>query len=135
MAKVDKEVAVAEVNTWLDYKKVNDQKRETYKDNIEALVNAVMDGNLSLKEDKTFVHALKFPIESTDGKPAFETFEYKPRLKMETIHLHLQNVKAGDADGRVCAYVAALTSKSKDIVKKLDTEDYSIAQAIAIFFL
>ena len=78
---------------------------------------------------------LKFPIEDKGGSTAFKTLEYKPRLNMASIHLHLQGVKSADADGRVCAYVAALTSKPKELIKKLDTEDYGIAQAIAIFFL
>ncbi len=54
---------------------------------------------------------------------------------MSTIHSHLQGVKPSDADGRVGAYIAALTSTPKAVINCLDTEDYGIAQSIAIFFL
>jgi hypothetical protein len=47
----------------------------------------------------------------------------------------MQGVKASDGDGRVCAYVAALSSQPKEVIKHLDTEDYAIATAVAVFFL
>lgn len=136
MEKVSRDVAIEEINKWLNAKKISDKKREFNKENIETLVDSIVEGSLSLKEeDNVLVQNLKFPIESSDGKPAYTQLEYKPRIKMETVHLHLQNVKGSDADGRVCAYIAALTGKPKDLIKKLDTEDYSVGTSIAIFFL
>lgn len=135
MEKVSKDVAVEEIDRWLDSKKFSDKKRESLKDSVDTLIDAIVDGTLCLDENNMLIQTLKFPIQTTDGKVAYDKFEYKPRLKMEAIHLHMQGVKSSDADGRVCAYVAALTSKPKDVVKKMDTEDYSVAQSIAVFFL
>jgi hypothetical protein len=132
MNTVAREVAEQEINSWLDYKKVSERKREANKDSIETLVDAVADGSLLLREDKTLVHELKFP---TDGDKPLTKLEYVPRLKMSTIHNKLQGVKASDPDGRICAYVGALTSQTIALVRSLETEDYSISQAIAIFFL
>jgi hypothetical protein len=39
--KVSREVAIEEINQWLDFKKVSDSKREVYEDNIETLVEAI----------------------------------------------------------------------------------------------
>lgn len=133
MEKVSREVAEQEVYAWLDYKKVSTKKRESYKEHTDTLVDAIVDGYLSLnKDDMSFEHTLKFP---TEGEMLLTKLTYKPRLKVQTVHLHLQNVKSNDADGRLCAYIAALTSKPKELVKHLDSEDYSIGQSIAIFFL
>lgn len=132
MDVISRDIGQQEIEKWLDYKKISHKKREIQKDHIDSLVDAICDGSISLKDDFTIVHNLKFP---TDGELPVKTLEYKPRLKMETIHMHLQGVKSQDADGRLCAHVAALTSKPKDLVRKLDTEDYTIAQSIAIFFL
>lgn len=129
---VSREVAQSEFDKWADHKKISAKKREQQKDSIEAIVDAIVEGTLVLKEDNTLVHTLKFP---TEGEAPIKTLEYKPRLKMDIVHAHLQNVKSNDADGRVAAYIAALTTKSKTIIKALDTEDYSIAQSIAVFFL
>lgn len=130
--KVGREVAEKEIESWLDFKKVNEKKREAYKDNIDTLIDAVADGTLTLNDDKTFVQKLRFPIGEGDS---IKTLSYKPRLKVSTVHVCLQGVKSTDADGRVCAYVSALTGTDRNIIKALDTEDYSVGQAIAIFFL
>ncbi len=130
--KVSLDVAEEEINKWLDCKRVNAKKRESYEDYIETLINAIADGFLTLSEDNALVQKLRFPLEN---ESPLSELSYKPRLKVSTIHTHLNGVKSSDADGRICAYVAALTSKPKDVIKGLDTEDYSIAQAIAAFFL
>ncbi len=130
--KVSADVATKEIDKWLDYKHIKEKKRESFKEQIEALIDAVADGNLILNEKHELVQTLTFPL---DGDLPLKELNYKPRLKVSTIHQHLNGVKSTDADGRICAYVAALTSKPKDVIKGLDTEDYSIAQAIAIFFL
>lgn len=130
---VSREIAQQEIDKWLDFKKVSPKKRETNKDSIEALVDAIIEGTLVLKDEtKVLVHTLRFP---TEGEDPIKVLEYKPRLKMDAVHAHLNSVKSSDADGRVAAYIAALTTKSKTVVKAMDTEDYSIAQSIAIFFL
>lgn len=128
---VSREQAIEEVNSWLDYKKISPEKREMQKDQIETLVGAICEGVLSLKEDHTFVHELKHP---TEGEMKITKFEYKPRLRIAAVHSHLENSKP-TPDARVVAYIAALTSQNKGVVGLLDTEDYGIAQSIAIFFL
>jgi DNA primase len=125
---VSREVAVGEINKWLEFKKVSDNKRETYKDYIETLVDAVESGNLMLKEDYSLLQKMKH-------SDAIGDLEFKPRLKVSTVQNHLQNVKSGDADGRLTAYIAALTSKNKGLIKDMDTDDFGISQSIAVFFL
>jgi hypothetical protein len=133
MGKINFEQAEAEVKIWLDYKKVGDKKREANKDSIESLIEAVCEGNLTLDlETKVFTQHLKFP---TEGEMPMSSLEYKPRIKIQTVHHHLQDVKVTDMDGRILAHVAALTSKPKALIKSLETEDYSIAMAIAVFFV
>lgn len=129
---ISKDIALQEVEKWLEFKKIGDSKREKQKESIEALIENFSDGVLILKEDMTIVHTLKFPL---DGEMPLKTLEYKPRIKTETVQLHLQGIKPADIDGRLSAFAAALTSKPKAIINKLDTEDTAIAQSIAIFFL
>ncbi len=129
---VSREIATTEVYKWLDFKKINEKKRDAQKDQIESLIDALVDGSLILNPDFTFTQTLKFP---TEGELKIITLDYKPRLKMQAIHAAMGGVKSGDVDGRVLAYIAALTSTTKAIIKDLDTEDYSISQSIAIFFL
>lgn len=132
MQKVERSQAQKEVESWLDFKKVGEKKRESQEAQISALVDAIVEGDLVLNEDFTFVQTLKFP---TSGEMPIKEFSFKPRLKLMEIHSQLEGVKASDADGRILAYAAALTGKAKQIIRSLDTEDYNVVQAIAIFFL
>lgn len=133
--KVSKEVALKEVEKWLDYKRVDEKKRADSKDNIEALADAIAFGYLVLDKDFNLVHSLKFPLLNEDGSVAAKEFKYKPRLKAGDVQNRTQNIKATDTFALIGAYVSALTDLNSGMVKQLDTEDYRIAQAIAIFFL
>ena len=72
------------------------------------------------------------PLE--DEKPLNE-ITYKSRLNQRMLEPHLRGVKADDGDGRVLAYLAALTSQPKGILKALDTADKRICNAIVLFFI
>ncbi len=133
--KVSKEVALKEVEKWLDYKRVDDKKRADSKDNVEALADAISFGYLILDKDFNLVHTLKFPLLNEDGSVAVKEFKYKPRLKMGEIQNKTQNIKATDTFALITAYISALTDSNSGMVKQMDSEDYRVAQAIAIFFL
>lgn len=129
---VAKEIAQEEVNSWLDAKKITPQKRETFEAYIEQLVNGICNGALSLNpETKVFTYTLSFP---TEGDAPITKLDFKPRLKLSTVTAHLQGVKSTDGDGRLTAYVAALTGQPKGVINALDTEDYSACLSIAVFF-
>lgn len=128
---VTKDVAIAEVNKWLDFKRVSQTKREELEKNIETITNAIEQGNLVLGTDYSLTQKLLFPLGDNDE---VRELTHKARVALGTIHLHMQGVKTGDVDGRLVAYVAAVCGKPKDLIKKMDTEDYSIALAIALFF-
>lgn len=132
MGVISKELAIKEVEKWLDSKKVKPGKREEKKDSIETIALALMEGDLVLNEDMTITQTLLFPI--LNELPIKE-LKFKPRINTQTISLYLQGVKTGDFLGMVAAYICALTGQPKAVVQALDTEDYATAQAIAGFFL
>lgn len=134
MQKVTIETAIADVNKWLDYKKISEKKRLVQKDQIDTLVDAVVEGNLILNEDNSWKQILKFPLEG-EGNLALKELTFKPRIGVSEAQIQLQKFKSSDADGRVMAYVLALTRTATELIKKLDTEDYSVCQGIAIFFI
>lgn len=135
MNKVAREVAEEEVTSWLDKKKVYESTRETYKDSIETLIDAVCAGDLTLGDDFKFTHTLLFPIEGENKEIFFKELVYVPRLNDKQLKPKLNGVKSGDADGRLNALVAALTSKTREEISNLDTADKKISMAIGIFFL
>ncbi len=133
MGKVNRETATADINAWLDAKRVSTKKREAYSDSIETLIDAVEMGDLVLrKADNFLIQTLQVP---TDGEAPVKTLEFKPRLQVFEIHKQQENEKATDSNVIILAYVAALTGQVKGVIKKLYTDDYRICQSIAIFFL
>lgn len=133
MEVIDKEKAEQEISEWLDHKKVSEKGRENRKAQIETLVEFIMSGDLILEPDtKKFIHKLKFPLE---GEKPVKELTYAPRIFMKTVHQRLTGIKSDDGDGRVCAYVSALTSIPMAVIRQLDTEDYKVCEAIAIFFI
>lgn len=137
MEVITPEVAQQEVNQWLDFKKVSEKRRENYKENIETLVGSIVTGQLTLDQDsKEFTQNLLLPItaEGTD-KVTVDKLVFKPRIAVKQIRTQMQGVKSTDLQGMILGYIAALTGKPKEVLANLDTEDYTVAQAIAIFFL
>ena len=127
------DVAQAEIDKWLDHKRVNTKKREANQSTIESLVMAVQAGRLTFNdESKKLVQTLDFPLGKNND---VKTLEYHSRIGVGTIHKHLKGLNSNDADGRLLSYVSALTSQSKALIGNMDTEDYSVGQSISIFFL
>jgi hypothetical protein len=128
---VSLEVAKAEIDNWLEYKRISGTKAESQKDAIEMMVSAVQEGNLTLNEDFSLTYALKFPIGESED---ITEFKFKPRVSRGDLQRFTAKVKPSDIDGRIDAYICALTNQLRAIVTKLDSEDSGICQAIAGFF-
>lgn len=133
---VDEQTARKEIGNWLDFKKVKPNKREASQDSIDSLVDAMKYGQLKI-DSKTHVitHTLDFPLQNDQGEETVKSLEYRPRLTVQDQLSKLKGVKADDADGRVVAIIAAAANRPAAIIKRLDMQDYSIAQSVAVFFL
>lgn len=129
MNSVSIEVANLEVRKWLDFKKVRESKRDKHADTVENLVEGFQDGLLTLDEETgEITQHLQFPVNGLDK------LTFKPRIDVGTLNMHLQKVKTGDSDGRVAAYICALTGKLKEQIAKMDLEDYNVSGNVAVFF-
>jgi hypothetical protein len=136
MQKISKEIATSEVNSWLDYKKISEKKRESFRENIDSLISAIEDGVISLSgETKEFTQTLHFPLKDDAGNDTITALKYKARIKVDAVQSQLKNAKSSDAHEMIATYMSVLTGQPKAIIKSLDTEDYSLGNNIAIFFL
>jgi hypothetical protein len=128
-AEMTYEGARQEVEAWLDEKKVSPTKRQNFDDHIDTLATAVLDGWLSRNKDGQFVQTLKFPVGEV------KELTYKKRLQKKELKPYIKGVKQGDADGRMTAYICALTHQVSGIIDGLDSEDQEISNSIAVFFV
>ena len=132
---ISREKATQEITVWLDYKKVKDSQREANKAQVDALIDGVQCGNLSMNET-TF--ALTQKLDVTDNISTLiggDSLTFKARCCIGELQRASANVKAIDFDGKITAYIAALTGNSFSHIQKMDSEDYKIGQAIAVFFM
>jgi len=132
MSALAPEVAIQEIEKWLDHKKVSANKRESNEEAIKTLAEEISSGNMILTDSFNLEYKLKSPIKSE--QPTTQLV-FKPRLTIGTVYNHLQGVKPTDADGRLFAYAAALTTNPKDLIKNLEIDDWNIVQAVVVFFL
>lgn len=133
MAKIALDIATEEVLGWLKYKKISETQIDSNDDSVEELAAAISEGVLKLDEkSKELKHTLKFPV---GEEIKITELTYRPRLNDSIISPHMKGVKPNDADGRLNAYICALTGEARGIIRKLDTVDKKISLAIAVFFL
>ena len=133
MTSVPREQAEAEVQAWLDKKKVFGSSRESNKDHVDTLIDSICEGVLSLNQENwKFTHKLLFPF---GDQIKVEKLDYYARLNDKMLKPYLSGVKPNDADGRLLAHISALTTQPRAILEELDTADKKIAFSIAVFFL
>ncbi len=130
--QVSREVAEADVQRWLEAKRIRQTKRESLKEYIESLVLEVMDGFITIDENCNLTQKLRFPIGLHEN---VKELNFETRLKVLDVNPFLQKVAQGDNDGRVLAYILAATKQPLGFIQALDTEDLGVSQSIAVFFL
>lgn len=126
------ELAIKEVNDWLDYKNVRPKRREGLKEHSEAIAEAIADGVLSIDKDKNIVHKLIIPF---GEEHKVQELKYKPRINDSMKIPHMKGVANNDASGMLHATIATLTGEPRAVVAKMDMEDMDIARNIAVFFI
>lgn len=128
-----REVAEADIEKWLVAKKITNSQREARKDEIDTLTDAIMDGNLVVKDDATLEHTLIHAIDK--GEKKVTALNYKLRLMVKDIQTAMKGVKNNDVEGRLLAYASALTGQNTGVLQYMDTADSRIANSISVFFL
>lgn len=131
---VNREVASNDVKKWLDIRCVSEKKREDFPEHVEDLVSAVCEGQIIIDESGKLTQKLKFPLGESGS---IKELVYHPRVSVMDVRAALSalNGKTMDADSRVIANIAAATRMATNVVLRMDTADYSLAQVIALFFL
>lgn len=130
--KVNAQTARKDIESWLDSKKLRQSRREARDIQIEDLVAAVKEGVLAYNKDThELTHVLINPPDDAGG---VKELKYQHRIRPIDVEPYLKGVQPTDADGRLRAWIQTLTGQPVNVIRKLDTEDYSLAQNIALFF-
>lgn len=134
-SKISKEIAEKDFERWLDIKRFSQAKRESKKEFEEEIIISIMSGDAVIDEKGKITYKLLFPIKTKEEKTTISQFEFKPRLIQREVKSALEGVKAADGDGRIVAYISALTGQAKALIGGLETIDFAFCQAMALYFL
>ena len=135
MEKVARPAAELEFNSWLDFKRVKESKRVENQQFGEQIINGISDGTITIDEaTKQMTVKLDFPLTDDQGNETVNELVVKPRLTVQELNAKLGGTK-GNAMDMQPAYIAAITSKPIGLIKKLDTQDYSLLINIVVYFL
>lgn len=134
-AKVTKQIASESVLKWLDYKQVDDEKREEQESSIKTMENAIVYGFLVMDDKFNFKYNLKFPLEDEGGGIVLKELNFKARMKTSEADDRLKNLKNPTTYEMVRCFTAGLTGENMGLLKMLDSEDTRVANAISSFFL
>lgn len=131
--KISEEIARQEVDKWLDYKRVSEEKRADNEAAINGIVAAVANGSLIISDQgHEITHVLMFPIGTNED---VKELTYKARLSLKERNKRTKGVKPTDTGDYIAAIIAALAGDNKAVIEEMDTEDYNIVQNIALFFI
>lgn len=129
--KVDFQTAQADVQRWLDAKKISEKKREALRSMSENMIDAIQEGKLIVEDDCTLTQVLDFP----EGLSKTE-LKYKLRISPIMLEGPKRTVKGDDWQDNLTRTIMALTDCSVNDARKLDTStDRAVAESIATFFL
>ena len=135
MEKVARPAAELEFNSWLDFKIVKESKRLENQQFGEQIINGISDGTITIDETtQQMTVKLDFPLTDDQGNETVTELVVKPRLTVQELNAKLNGAK-GNAMDMQPAYIAAMTGKPIGLIKKLDTQDYSLLINIVVYFL
>lgn len=132
MSKVSREVAVIDVERWLDANKVWRKKREALDAMVSNLIEAVVEGLLVVNEDNTLTQHLSMPI----GNDGFVSdLKYKQRITSVDLDAARRIVKGDNFEDGITRCIMAFTGQPLNVVRMLDrATDLHIAESIVVFF-
>lgn len=136
MEQVNQNMAIDTVTKWMDLKRIKPRRREALKNFIENLVDAVMEGELTLNEETGVLsYRLINPVGSDES---LKTLNFKPRITEYEMDKYRPSVKniSDPMLASTLLVLATLTDESTAILKQLDkSTDFPLCESIAIFFM
>ena len=130
---VTPEMAEKEVESWLDFKRIKQTKRESYSESASIMAEAIALGDMVLDpETHHLTVSLAFPLGDSES---IKTLKIRPRVTINDINKYTAKIKDTATALRVQAMIACICEEPIGVIKGLDTGDYELMQAIVVFFL
>lgn len=132
---VDPQTAIADVERWLDFKRIRRNKREEHAKAIDDISSGIEEGLITIDDDCNLVQKLIWPIEADNGSGTAQ-LKWQSRVTSKQLGQRMKGVDISNGIKSTDAIIAGVTGEAIGIIEKLDTStDKSLANSIAVFFL
>lgn len=125
--KVSEEQAINEVNALLDKKRMFPKDRERRKAAIDAVIDGVMYGLVSIETDGSISQTLDVAVGTID------VLKWKSHIAAETMNRALSQAKAENQVSRNMVYITTYTDSLTATINKMEPNDRNICDSIAFF--
>lgn len=142
--KVPQEMAMEELQKWLDYKKTKVKLVKSDSDDVKddeavkantEIVEAIMAGDLIIDEDMNMRYKLTFPVKSEEGTSALSELKLKPRLTAYEVQKATKGINKEEPFALFIGYIHVLSGEIKGLINKIDSTDFALLQKIVGYFL
>jgi hypothetical protein len=136
MEKISKESAIKEIQEFV--KKFDGKSKKDYEveNDYPDFIQGVTEGNIHFKEDGTPLMKLSEPIKNDSGDVAFDSVEFKHRIKPSTLADITKglNISQNQYEYSIRC-ISYLTGFPKNILDKLSKRDWKTIEQISSVFM
>lgn len=129
------ELATAEVEKWLEQKKIKPRRRTASQASIDNIIEAVQYGDAVINADNTIDVKLSFPICDSNNTPVHASLHFKSRVQVDALLKAYDKEKANSIDAQLLVIIAELTDLPFTIITKMEPVDLTLAKSIGVFFM
>ena len=130
---ISEEVAMEEIQTWLDFMNFNEDEIEEKEPAIKIIKREMMEGKVILNENKEFEFTLYDPLVLRSGSVELDVIKFSNRRFAGQRDAALDK---GDGQGsKVTAMARLYSGESETKINRLDRKDHKIVQAFGLLFL
>lgn len=130
---VSKEVAIKELDSWLDFHEINEDQKKDCEVNVSVMLAGIQSGRVVINTDNTVTQKLKHPF-GKEKKIELLTYT-NGGLPIGEISNCKEAISKDNDNRNSIAHISVATATAVDIINKMSSKDLNTAAAIIIFFM
>lgn len=133
--EIDYDTALADINAYIDKKRLLPKRRESLQAPIEAIAEAISLGFIVIGDNDIITHTLIDPIKDSAGNIAYDKIIYKSRLDPSIVNKKISELKVLTQATQTAVISSLLTDQPIAVLNKMEPQDRNICDCISLFFV
>jgi len=132
---IDPELALKEVEAFLDRKKIYPKRRATLQGAVDTIAEAIQYGQVTIAEDGAITQELLDPIVDDKGNAVLSKISYSARIAPSIMASKIAALKSQTMEDKLLCHTMAYSGQAAGIINKLESTDRNTCDAISLFFM